>query len=144
MSAAEARRPRPTQDVLARTIWGEARSESVRAMEAVAAVILNRVASAREGRSWWGSTIIAVCRAPLQFSCWNLSDPNRRLVDQVTEDDRVFPICQRIARRAITGGLADPTGGATHYHALGTAPVWADGHIPCARIGRHVFYNTVL
>ncbi|NUB15472.1 cell wall hydrolase, partial [Azospirillum brasilense] len=35
-------------DTLARTLWGEARGESVRAMEAVAAVVMNRVGRARD------------------------------------------------------------------------------------------------
>ena len=46
-------------------------------MEAVAAVILNRVRIARErGGYWWGDTIIRVCQKPYQFSCWNKHDPN--------------------------------------------------------------------
>lgn len=42
-------------DILARTIYGEARGESISGMEAVASVVLNRVAFAnRRGRFWWG------------------------------------------------------------------------------------------
>ena len=59
-------------DILARTIYGEARGESISGMEAVASVVLNRVAFAnRRGRFWWGNSIAEVCRAPKQFSCWN-------------------------------------------------------------------------
>ena len=143
MNAIDAKTARPAHDVLARTIYGEARGESVRGMEAVAAVIMNRVAAAREGRRWWGTTVIEVCRAPHQFSCWNPDDPNRRQIESVDDDDPTFAVCRRIARRAIGGALVDPTNGATHYHALGAAPGWAEGHAPCRRIGRHVFYNTV-
>ena len=47
-------------DILARTIYGEARGESISGMEAVASVVLNRVAFAkRRGRFWWGKF---VCR----------------------------------------------------------------------------------
>lgn len=43
-------------DILARTIYGEARGESISGMEAVASVVLNRVAFAkRRGRFWWGN-----------------------------------------------------------------------------------------
>ncbi|MCA1941149.1 MAG: cell wall hydrolase [Caenispirillum bisanense] len=49
----------------------------------------------------------------------------------------------RIARRAVAGSLADPTAGATHYHARGIHPPWAWRLVPCAEIGRHLFYNDV-
>src|SRR3546814_9887201 len=57
-------------DLLARTIWGEARGEPVRGMEAVAAVVMNRVA--RPG--WWGRTVASVCTKAYQFACWNEDD----------------------------------------------------------------------
>ena len=50
-------------DILARTIYGEARGESISGMEAVASVVLNRVAFAkRRGRFWWGNSIAEVCQ----------------------------------------------------------------------------------
>lgn len=143
------RAPGPTDearpvDTLARTIWGEARGEPVRGMEAVAAVVVNRVAVARSrGGHWWGGDVIAVCRKPYQFSCWNANDPNRPRLLAVTPDDPIFRTCLRIARRAVAGVLDDPTGGATHYHAVGISPRWAAGHVPCAEIGRHLFYKDV-
>jgi len=129
----------PAIDVLARTIYGEARGESVRGMEAVAAVVMNRVAR----RGWWGRTVETVCLKPWQFSCWNAADPNRRRVLEVTDADPVFRTCLRIARRAVAGAVDDPTRGATHYHAVGVLPEWAKGRQPCARIGDHLFYNDV-
>ncbi|HYG89543.1 MAG TPA: cell wall hydrolase [Azospirillum sp.] len=130
-------------DTLARTLWGEARGEPVRGIEAVAAVVINRVRRAeRRGGFWWGDSVVAVCRKPYQFSCWNADDPNRAKLRAVTAADPVFATCLRVARRAVAGLLADPTGGATHYHAIGLHPDWAVGHGPCAEIGRHLFYNT--
>jgi hypothetical protein len=49
--------------VVARTIWGEARGESVDGMRAVAAVIDARTAN--------GKSHVAVCTQPKQFSYWN-------------------------------------------------------------------------
>lgn len=126
-------------DILARTLYGEARGESVRGIEAVAAVVMNRVA--RGG--WWGNSVETVCRKPWQFSCWNETDPNRAKLERADESDRVFRICVRIARRAISGSVADPTEGATHYHTSTCAPAWAKGKIPSAEIGNHLFYNDV-
>lgn len=131
-------------DTLARTLWGEARGEPVRGIEAVAAVVVNRVRLAeRQGGHWWGGNIVAVCRKPYQFSCWNPGDPNRAKLMAVTAADPVFATCLRVARRAVAGLLPDPTGGATHYHRVGLSPSWAVGHSPCAEIGRHLFYDSV-
>jgi len=131
----------PSIETLARTIYGEARGENVRGKEAVAAVIINRVRLAkRRGGYWWGNDIEGICRRPWQFSCWNEGDPNRRKVEAVGPDNKVFQSCIRIARRAAGGMLADPTHGATHYHTLNANPPWARGRAPAAEIGRHVFY----
>lgn len=140
------RRPalNPVVDALARTLYGEARGEPVRGKEAVAAVIVNRVrrAQARSGY-WWGNTIEEVCLRPWQFSCWNPGDPNLAKILAVEPGNRVFDCCIRIARRAAGGFLADPTDGATHYHARNTTPPWARDREPSAVIGSHLFYNSV-
>ncbi|MCF8495847.1 MAG: cell wall hydrolase [Alphaproteobacteria bacterium] len=131
-------------DVLARTLWGEARGEGTGGMEAVAAVILNRVKVAQEReRFWWGNNIIQVCQKPYQFSCWNRSDPNFRILQAVDETDLYFATAMRIARRALAGALRDPTHGATHYHARSISPYWAREETPTAILGRHVFYRLV-
>ncbi|MHC8508740.1 MAG: cell wall hydrolase [Rhodospirillales bacterium] len=131
-------------DVLARTIYGEARGELVRGKEAVACVIINRVRRARErGGYWWGGCVESVCKKPWQFSCWNKNDPNRRKIESVTADDPVFQSCRRIARRACAGAVKDPTGGAAHYHTHAVSPVWAEGKTPSAHIGGHLFYNDI-
>ena len=125
-------------DVLARTLWGEARGEGREGIEAVAAVIVNRMAARR-----WGATAAAVCRARRQFSCWNRRDPNRPKLERVDERDPAFALCREVAAAALAGRLADPTGGATHYHVCGLRPWWARGLEPCARIGAHLFYRGV-
>lgn len=130
-------------DVLARTIWGEARGEGAAGMQAVAAVVLNRVAVARAhgGRFWWGGDIVSVCQKPFQFSCWNRSDPNFKAISAVNGRDIHFATAQRIARRAVIGRIDDATNGATYYHAREITPHWARGATPCATIGRHIFYK---
>lgn len=128
-----------TLDVLARTLWGEARGEGADGMRGVACVILNR--AGRPG--WWGRSIAEVCLKPWQFSCWLESDPNRAKLLAVTVQDRSFRLAQEIARAALAGDLPDYSLGATHYHAVDIAPSWAAGRTPCVVIGRHAFYNDI-
>lgn len=131
-------------DVLARTLWGEARGEGNIGMQAVANVVMNRVAHAeKKGRFWWGNNIIQVCQKPYQFSCWNRADANFKKVSSVNESDMYFATAKRIARRVIIGTLEDITGGATHYHADSISPYWVKGEKPVNKIGNHIFYRLV-
>ena len=131
-------------DVLARTLWGEARSEGREGLEAVASVVLNRVKVSRKMAGyWWGNDVIQVCQKPYQFSCWNKTDPQYRRVISVDEKDIYFVSCVRVARRALLGAIEDPTNNATHYHADYVNPSWADPRKKTVIIGRHAFYKLV-
>ncbi len=131
-------------DVMARTLWGEARSEGLKGMEAVAHVILNRVAHAKsKGESfWWGHDVLTVCQRPYQFSCWNPGDPNRQKLMAVDKDDIHFATALRVARRAVYRQLGDdPTLGADHYHTVNVSPFWSKGETPLIQIGSHLFFK---
>ncbi|MBC8267610.1 MAG: cell wall hydrolase [Rhodospirillaceae bacterium] len=131
-------------ELLARTLYGEARGETVRGKEAVACVIVNRVRRARErGGYWWGESLGQVCQKPWQFSCWNEGDPNLKKILAVTPENRVFQSCIRIARRAASGAIDDPTRGATHYHSKSVNPPWSRAKAPTAEIGNHLFYTNI-
>jgi hypothetical protein len=128
-------------DVLARTIWGEARGEAPGGMEAVAAVIVNRANHPR----WWGRDLLSVCLKPWQFSCWNEDDPNRSKMLAVTPDDPDFLRALGIADRAALGRLSDPTHGADSYADLRYShPSWAQNATPVAKIGNHTFFKLEL
>ena len=124
-------------EILAKTLYGEARGEGISGLEAVANVILNRV----KHPCWWGKNIREVCLKPMQFSCWNIDDPNRKKLMADLSDDPIFDVCRRIAVRAIRGLLKDTTKGSTHYHALKSHPKWANALVPNAQIGNHIFYT---
>lgn len=131
-------------DVLARTIFGEARGESLEGLEAVACVVMNRVKIAEaRGRYWWGNNIIGVCQKPYQFSCWNKNDPSFKRLTAVDLSNKNFQICHRIAQDAVNHKLWDCTNGATHYHADYVSPFWAKGEKSVKKIGRHIFYKLV-
>lgn len=126
-------------ELLARTLWAEARGEGVLGMAAVAAVIVNRAAKG----GWWGGDIKSVCLKPYQFSCWNENDPNRKLLLRVGDEDRHFAAAKTIAELAVGKALADTTDGATHYHTKRVSPSWSAGKTPCRVLGNHQFYNNI-
>lgn len=133
-----------TTDILAKTIYGEARGETISGQEAVANVVLNRLKfSQKRKRYWWGNTIAEICQKSRQFSCWNTDDPNYQIILRVNDDNPIYLVCKRIAQRAIAGLLKDNTHQATHYHTKYVRPAWSIGKIPCAEIGAHIFYNDV-
>lgn len=126
-------------DIMARTLVGEARGEGHVGMVAVANVIMNRVARP----CWWGRTVKEVCLKPFQFSCWNETDPNRTLILQLHGGVPIYDTAMDIAQQMLGGMLADNTLGATHYKVKGTPAAWARGKTPCVVIGRHEFYNHI-
>lgn len=127
-------------DLLARTIYGEARGEaSDKAREAVAHVILNRI---RDRYDRWPKTIAAVVLQKNQFSCWNTNDPNYILVKNVTFKDPEFRKAHQIARRVLQS--KDPLRGANHFHTVDVQPSWTQGIHTMQRIAtinRHIFYK---
>lgn len=132
----------PAQEVLAMTLWAEAGTRPVRAIEALAATIMNRVRLAEAGAvTHWGRGLSAVCRAPFQFSCWNRNHIKHMLMMAIPPGDPAMAICRRIAARAASGTLADPTGGATHAHGTEELPTWALGLAPLTEIGSLLFYR---
>lgn len=129
-------------DVLARTLWGEARGEGAAGMIAVGWTIRNRAAKP----GWWGRDIASVCQAPWQFSCWNKSDPNYPFLSGAKQIPAGEYLRAREAALAvISGSQPDPTGGATHYYATTMAkpPAWAAKAKRTATIGHHVFFRDV-
>lgn len=137
-------------DILARTMWGEARNEGYAGMQAVANVVMNRYklaqSSAAKARQF-GDSVAEICQKPYQFSVWNNGDPNLPLMLKVTSDDQRFVQALTIARKAVTGTLADITGGADHYLNIdftrqirgGSLPNWVDLNKKTADIGAHTF-----
>ena len=127
------------RQVLAATLWGEARGEEDQGMDAVACVVMNR---ARRPR-WWGRTVLECATHPWQFSCWLKQDPNRAKMLALTETDPAYAQALAIADLAIKGALVDITHGADSYYAVTTPePNWAKGLTPVATIGHHAFYRT--
>lgn len=122
-------------EILAKTIFGEARGESFAGQVAIACVVINRW----KAHKWFsGKSIASTCLKPYQFSCWNKSDPNSQILAKLpyTTYSKYFPAIKEAINNDITVG-------ATHYHVRGLNPAWAKNHKPCKQIGAHLFYNDI-
>jgi hypothetical protein len=130
------------EEILARTLWGEARNDSEAVMQGVASVVMNRL----RRKVWWGNTLRQVCTGGGQFSCWQ---PRNALYPQMTSrqppTDAAYARALDLARKALTSSLSDNTFGATHYCPiwLSTLPPWAEGKQPRETIGTYAFYNNI-
>lgn len=144
-------RPIPTvvdMEMFARTVWGEARTESEEGQIAVAWVIKNRARQAAQYRASKGEdhpvfgngSLAAVCKAARQFAVWSADGPMHNLAGQVGFDDREFCRSFAIVCRVWNGDYPDPSDGATYYHPHDLDPDWAQELTPTALIGRHIFY----
>ena len=143
---------------LAATLWGEARSEPVQGIVAVANVVRNRVQMDLQGDGrpdWWGEGYSAVVMKPAQFSCWSPTGGARnyqRVLSLMQQFAAGHPItdptvreCIGVAHLTIGHYLRDNTKGSTHYHAAAMTPrpKWARGLTPAVQHGNHVFYAGV-
>lgn len=137
--------------MLARTLWGEARSEGRQGMTAVAHVIKNRAenpTNAKRGYRLYGKGIQGVISKNKAFSAWNKSDINRDKMLSLDASDsnlsganlRAWKDALQIAADVVDGKSQDPTKGATHYHTNSVNPGWAKHGEIVANIGDHKFY----
>ncbi|MCS6931246.1 MAG: cell wall hydrolase [Acetobacteraceae bacterium] len=139
------------KDIVARTLWGEARGEGEEGMRAVAAVIVNRARIARAWMAKYGKkrhplfgdgSLKSVCQAKFQFSCWNEGDPNRAKMEALATTDALYLQGRAALEWALTN--PDPTLGATHYYSsVIKAPDWTKGATMTVKIGHHLFYKNV-
>ena len=124
--------------IVAATLWGEARGEGEKGMQAVMNVIMNRVKG-----DFKRAKNIAL--APKQFSMWNgVSNPEETALAAAREnsEDRQWQQAIRIVDLAASGKLPDITGGATFYFNPRKAnPSWAKAMKKTATIGNHEFYK---
>lgn len=123
-------------DILARTIYGEARNQPYQGQKAVAHVILNRVKKYPKD-----NTIAKACLRHAQFSAWNAGDPNLIKMQLVSTVDKAFREAMRAALESYDED--DFTKGATHYHTKSVSPPWSKGKTPCLVIQDHLFFNNI-
>lgn len=134
-------------ELLARTLYGEARDQGEEGMTAVGNVVLNRL----NKKSWYGDSIEEIIKMPYQFSVFNPEtkpdefeqDDNYKATISVTIDDPEYIAAREIALGLLEGKIQDNTGGATHYYNPDEAnPSWIDSPKmkSLKKIGDHSFY----
>jgi N-acetylmuramoyl-L-alanine amidase len=122
-------------EILGLTIIGEARGEPIEGQIAVGCTIRNRLRSNPHRYKSYTD----VCLAPLQFSCWNKSDPNRsflldlarKMVNSQTIADLYLKQCLFVARGIVDGFVIDTVKGGKNYMTTdlfnsSKRPGWAD------------------
>lgn len=126
------------RDVLAATLYAEARGEPDEGKIWVVWVIRNR---ALMNKTYWrGSKLKDVCLCPGQFECWN-----GREEISIT-DTQAFDYCMRIVRDVLREDDADdPTDGCDHYNNPDKEgyPPWTKNCRRVRKIGNHQFYKSL-
>ena len=130
------------KQIMALTIYGEARGEPEEGKIAVGSVILERV---KQG-GWFGHSIGEVCLKPYQFSCYLPNDPNYPKLCHIAEmwdfkiaQDEALKECFDVASGLIDGTI-QPNIRATHYETFVTHASWEKSMTLVATIGTQRFY----
>jgi len=124
---------------LALNVYHEARGEPEFGQVAVAYVTVNRAMAKKK-------TVCAVVVAPKQFSWTNDGIVRLRHGWKLKEsmhpkDMAAWERAWQVADHALRNPKADPTGGATHYHAIRVWPKWSSHFEMLAVVGQHAFYR---
>lgn len=140
-------------ELLARILLAEAGFRPARAVEALAALAMNRAAAIRtcpEARLRFSNgmeaqnpprALLAVLRSPFQFAVRHPHHPRHAAFAAPRADDPALAMCRRIAHRALAGALPDATGGCVLWHEDTRQPHWALGLVPAVEIGGLCFFR---
>jgi N-acetylmuramoyl-L-alanine amidase len=137
-------------EIVALTIYGEGRGEPIEGQIAIGCIIRNRVHEATISKGYKD-----ICLAPLQFSCWNENDPNRKLLESIvtkmqggflSTDNTTDPVlrqCIYVSKGIVDWDIMSNIGSSTNYMTKqlynANPPVWARELKVSSTIGKHVF-----
>lgn len=126
------------KDILAQTVYHEARGEGEQGWRGVAFVIINRAKANKP--HWGGSSVSSVCKQKWQFECWNPG------YDTQIREKSVFNQIKKVTDRIYDGqDRNDPTGGADHYNNPDKEGYkeWTEGCRKTVKINNHQFYKEI-
>ena len=134
------------EQLMALCIYGEARDQGLDGMLAVGSVVMNRL----RRQTWMGKTVKEVILKRYQFSCFNETDPNRKLLalaaddfQGATERDGWLRAAYWVAIGILDHYLASNVAMATNYFrpsANAADPSWTKEMQFIKKIGDHFFY----
>lgn len=132
--------------LLALAVDREGRGQPFRGKVGIAWTVRNRVH--HSGHYWWGDDWEEVVLKKYQYSAFNPGDPNAYRFPKDPKSDPDWAQTLQIAEDVYNGTIADPTGGATHYHRwdMNPKPPWVEGPPPAVftvQLGDHMFYKGV-
>lgn len=121
--------------LLALVVWREARGEPIKAKQAVADSIMNRVVNPK----WWGRSLGEIIGKKWQYSSMAApGDPN--LIAYPLPSDHSFQECLAVAETAVA--FPHRSGADSYYDTSIPPPAWAKSERFVEQIGRIRFYNT--
>ena len=148
----------PPLELITLCVYGEARGESPAGRQAVMNVIRNRMRTFGRysdpgiRRCGLGKEFHSVILKKWQFSCFNIGDPNRQKLINISSDVIREVRCNKSLRAIYSmtiffSDMSDNTDGANLYHYIHMKeyPSWAlsDKVTKTVEIGRHIFYKEV-
>lgn len=122
----EAAATKITTDRIAAALLHIATNENIRVIEALASTIVNALKSGAETDH------------PFVFGRTRLLRYPSNISGHETRKTAAF---RRIARRALSQTLTDPTLGATAFHRIDSTPTWSKDRLPIAVFGAFLFYR---
>lgn len=121
-------------NIIARTLWAEARNEGTEGMKAVASVIYNRGKGTVPG-------MISAIKKPYQFSCWNGMDWSNFTIKE--KSGGLWNTAKSIATQMANGTFSPTHTYKYYYNPNKASPSWAydkNGELrPHEDIGNHRF-----
>lgn len=122
-------------ECLAQAVYYEARGETPSGQAAVAQVVLNRVRhpafpksicavvfqGARGGGCQFSFACDGAARHPIESLAWRRAE--------------------KVAAKALDGGVMSEVGNATHFHVAGLSTDWGPHLLKVAQVGSHIFYR---
>jgi len=123
-------------DCLSEAVYYEARSEDTIGQLAVAEVVMNRVANPHYpqtvcGVVFQGASTGGVCQ--FSFACDGSMRKHR--------EPGAWARAERVAARALSGGVMNEVGNATHFHTINVSPGWGPRLVRVSQVGLHIFYR---
>jgi len=120
-------------EVIASTLYHEARGEGIEGMNAVASVIYNRAHQPR----WKKLGLAGVCLQKKQFSCHNKGFLSAK--PKTVADKKAYEYCKELANKMVNGSFKSTVGNANHYCTLKCNVYWKSQLKNTTIVKNHIF-----